>query len=174
MAMGVRSEAPAAVAVAGQVVAPCRMLAALVAALPEASMVRLVADGTGALAIEAGEGRYSVALSHEPDDFPALPALGEVEPIALPFGAIKRALNAVAYAVSTEESKQVLCGVEFAINGEDLRLSGVDSTRASIYSLPGMMETGKDSSFVVPAAAVKEVLKLRFTASFAYGSLCAF
>jgi DNA polymerase-3 subunit beta len=160
LATGIRSEGPALVAETGSVVAPYRMLSALVAALPEGSMVRLKGDGTGGLAIEAGEGRYSVALSHEPDDFPNLPTLGDAEPFGLPFGALKRALNAVAFAVSTEESKQILCGVQFAINGGDLRVSGIDGKRGSIYDLPGIVETGKDESFVVPGPAVKELLKL--------------
>jgi DNA polymerase-3 subunit beta len=160
LAMGIRSEAPAAVAASGSVVAPYRMLASLIAALPEGSLVRLVADETGGLSIEAGEGRYSVGLSHEPEDYPALPVLGDVEPIGLPFGAIKRALNAVTFAVSTEESDQVLCGVQFLIKAGDLRVTGVDGKRGSIYDLPGIIETGKDGSFVVPAGAVKEVLKL--------------
>ena len=160
LATGIRSETLATVAEAGSVVVPYRMLAALVAALPEGCLVRLVADGTGGLAIEAGEGRYSVAVSHEPDDFPALPVLGEVKPIGLPFGAIRRALSAVSFAVSTEESKQILCGVQFAIKGGDLRVSGVDGKRGSIYDLPGIVETGKDGSFVVPSGAAKEILKL--------------
>jgi len=160
LATGIRSQGPAAVAEAGSVVAPYRMLSALVAALPEGSTVRLVADGTGALAIEAGEGRYSVALSHEPEDFPALPVLGEAEPIGLPFGVLKRALHAVAFAIATEESKQILCGVQFAVNSGNLRVSGVDGKRGSIYDLPGIIETGKDGSFVVPGPAVKELLKL--------------
>jgi len=160
LATGIRSEGPALVAVAGAVVAPYRMLSALVAALPDGSMVRLKAEETGTLAIEAGEGRYSVALSHEPDDFPALPTLGDVEPIGLPFGALRRALNAVAFAVATEESKQILCGVQFAITGGDLRVSGIDGKRGSIYDLPGIAGTGKDGSFVVPGSAVKELLKL--------------
>jgi DNA polymerase-3 subunit beta len=160
LATGIRSEGPAEVAEAGSVVAPYRMLSALVAALPGGSMVRITADGTGVLALEAGEGCYSVALSHEPDDFPALPVLGEVEPIGLPFGAMRRALNAVLFAVSTEESKQILYGVQFAIKGGDLRVSGVDGKRGSIYDLPGIVETGKDGSFVVPSGAAKEILKL--------------
>jgi DNA polymerase-3 subunit beta len=160
LSMGVASETLATVAKGGAVVAPYRMLSALVAALPQGSMVRLAADGTGALAIEAGEGRYAVALTHEPEDFPTLPTLGDVEPIGLPYGTIKRALNAVAFCVSTEESKQILCGVQFSIEGRDLRVSGIDGNRGSFYDLPGIVETGKDSSFVVPASAVKEVLKL--------------
>jgi DNA polymerase-3 subunit beta len=160
LAMGVRSEGPAVVAVAGSVVAPYKTLVALVSALPEGSMVRLATNDSGALAIEAGEGRYSVALTHEPDDFPTLPTLGDIEPLALPYGAVKRALNAVAFASSSDESKQMLCGVNFAIDGEDLRLIATDGHRGSIYDLPGIAETGKGLSFVVPGLAAKELLKL--------------
>jgi DNA polymerase III subunit beta len=160
LALGVRSATKAIVQVHGSVVAPYRMLSALVAALPEGSMVRLLDDGTGALRLEAGEGRYSVALSHEPEDFPALPVIDGGEEIALPFGSIKRALSAVAYAASNEEHKQALCGIEFRLKTGDFRFMGTDGTRASIYSLPGIAETGEDSSFIVPTAAVKEILKL--------------
>lgn len=160
LALGIRAEAPAAVAQAGSAVVPARMLLALVGALPAGSLVRLVDSGTGALGIEAGEGRYSVALSHEPEDFPVLPTVASEESIGLPFGQLKRALNAVLYACSNEEHRQVLQGVEFLIKGPDLRVSGIDGNRGSFFELPGIIETGKDSSFIVPGPAVKELLKL--------------
>lgn len=160
LATGIRASTTAAVATPGAIVAPYRMLSALVGALPDGVLVRLADAGTGALAIEAGEGRYSVALSHEAGDFPELPTLEDSEPIALPFGAIKRALQGVAYALATEEHKQVLQGVHFHIANKDLRLIGADGQRGSIYNLPGIAGTGKDYSFVVPGPAVKELLKL--------------
>jgi DNA polymerase-3 subunit beta len=160
LSMGVRSETLATVAKGGAVVAPYRTLAALVAALPEGSMVRLKVDGNGSLSVEAGEGRYSVVLSHDPEDFPTLPIPGDVEPIGLPFGSIRRGLAAVAFAASTEESKQVLQGVQFLIQGEDLRLVATDGHRGSVYDLPGIAKAGKDTSFVVPGPAAKELLKL--------------
>jgi DNA polymerase-3 subunit beta len=160
LALGVRSEVPAVVAEAGSVVAPSRMLAALVGTLPAGSMVRLLDLGTGALAIEAGEGRYSVALSHEPEDFPVLPTIATDEPIGLPFGQIKRALNAVLYACSKEECHMILQGVQFCRTGTDLRFTGGVNPRSSIFELPGILETGKDASFVIPGLAVKELLKL--------------
>lgn len=160
LSLGIRAESPASVAVAGSVVVPHRMASALVSALPEGILVRLVDEGTGALSVQAGEGRYSLALAYEAGDFPALPTVAGVEALALPFGAVKRALTAVAYAAATEESKQILCGVEFAIKGEDLRVTGADGNRMAFYDLPGITETGEQSFFVVPSAAVKEVLKL--------------
>jgi DNA polymerase-3 subunit beta len=160
LALGIRAEAPAAVAEAGSVVAPSRMLAALVGTLPAGSMVRLLDAGTGALAIEAGEGRYSVALSHEPEDFPRLPTVDTEESIGLPFGQIRRALSAVLYACSKEECRTILQGVQFCRIGTDLRLTGGINSRSSIFELPGILETGKDASFVIPGQAAKELLKL--------------
>ena len=160
LTLGIRAEASAAVAEAGAVVAPARMLFALVGTLPAGSMVRLVDPGTGALAIEAGEGRYSIALSHEPEDYPVLPTIAADEPIGLPFGQIKRALSAVLYACGKEEHQMLLQGVQFCRTGTDLRLTGGIRPRSSIFELPGILETGKDSSFVIPGPAAKELLKL--------------
>ena len=160
LALGIRAEAPATVVEAGAVVAPARMLLALVGALPAGSLVRLMDSGTGALAIEAGEGRYSVALSHEAEDYPVLPTVATEESIGLPFGQIKRALNAVLYACGKEEFQQLLQGVEFCRTGTDLRLTGGINPRSSIFELPGILETGKDASFVIPGPAAKELLKL--------------
>jgi DNA polymerase III subunit beta len=160
LSLGIRAESPASVAVAGSVVVPHRMASALVSALPEGLLVRLVDEGTGALSVQAGEGRYSLALAYEAEDFPTLPTVAGVEALALPFGAVKRALTAVTYAAANEEGKQILCGVEFAIKGKDLRVSAADGNRMAFYDLPGITETGEQSSFVVPSAAVKEVLKL--------------
>jgi DNA polymerase III sliding clamp (beta) subunit (PCNA family) len=136
------------------------MLAALVGTLPAGSMVRLQDSGTGALAIEAGEGRYSIALSYEPEDYPVLPTIAAVEPFGLPFGQVKRALNAVLYACGKEEFQQLLQGVEICRTGTDLRLTGGINSRSSIFELPGILETGKDASFVIPGPAAKELLKL--------------
>jgi DNA polymerase-3 subunit beta len=160
LSLGIRAEAPAAVAEAGSMVVPSRMLAALVSTLPAGSMVRLRDSGTGALAIEAGEGRYSVALSHEAEDYPVLPTVTPKESIELPFGQIKRALNAVLYACGKEEFQQLLQGVQFCRTGTDLRLTGGINARSSIFELPGIFETGKDASFVIPGPAAKELLKL--------------
>lgn len=158
--MGILAQAPAVVAEVGSVVAPTRMLSALVGALPAGSMVRLLDSGTGALVIEAGEGRYSVALSHEPEDFPVLPTVATEESIGLPFGQLKRALNAVLYACSKEECHMLLQGVQFCRIGTDLRFTGGINSRSSIFELPGILETGKDASFVIPGPAAKELLKL--------------
>ena len=160
LAVGIRAEAPAAVAEAGSMVVPSRMFSALIGTLPAGSLVRLKDSGTGALTIEAGEGRYSVSLSHEPEDFPVLPTVASEESIGLPFGQIKRALNAVLYACSKEECYQILQGVQFCRIGTDLRLTGGINPRSSIFELPGILETGKDASFVIPGQAAKELLKL--------------
>ena len=160
LALGIRAEAPASVAETGSMVVPARILAALIGTLPAGSFVRLKDSGTGALTIEAGEGRYSVSLSHEPEDFPVLPTVATEESIGLPFGQLKRALNAVLYACSKEECHQILQGVQFCRIGTDLRFTGGISPRSSIFELPGILETGKDASFVIPGQAAKELLKL--------------
>ena len=153
--LAIRRKVGAQVAVAGRCVAPGEMLGKLIGALPAGSMVQLEDAGTGELAITAGEGRYSLALSDEPDDYPRLPEFDpEADPVILGYGVFQKALQAVSYAASNEISKGVLCGVNFS----DLRATACDGYRSSVFTLE-VPEACK-VSFTVATDAVKELEKL--------------
>jgi DNA polymerase-3 subunit beta len=153
--LAIRREVGAQVAAAGRCVAPGEMLGKLVGALPTGSMVQLEDTGTGQLAITAGEGRYSLALPDEPDDYPRLPEFDpEADPVILSYGVFQKALQAVSYAAATEVSKGALCGVNFS----DLRATASDGSRVCAFTLEAP-EACK-LSFTVATDAVKELEKL--------------
>lgn len=164
LALGVRATAPAAVAEAGRVCVPHKLLAGLIAHAPAGEPVRLLHDADeGVLHVEAGQGRYRVALAHDAADFPELPQAADGE-LALPWGALSRALGAVAHAASQAEAKPELAGVRFELPGDgELRLEAIDGHghRAVFWRLPGVAPEGADpSGFTVPSEAVRELLRL--------------
>lgn len=153
--LAIRREVGAQVAVAGRCVAPGEMFGKLVGALPAGSMVQLEDTGTGQLAITAGEGRYSLALPDEPDDYPRLPEFNpEADPVILGYGVFQKALQAVSYAAATEVSKGALCGVNFS----DLRATASDGSRVCAFTLEA--PEACELSFTVATDAVKELEKL--------------
>ena len=153
--LAIRREVGAQVAAAGRCVAPGEMLGKLVGALPTGSMVQLEDTGTGQLAITAGEGRYSLALPDEPDDYPRLPEFDpEADPVILGYGVFQKALQAVSYAAATEVSKGALCGVNFS----DLRATASDGSRVCAFTLEA--PEACELSFTVATDAVKELEKL--------------
>jgi len=161
LSIGVRASQPAVVAAGGSVAVPHRLLAALVGRLPAGEAVRLVVDPeTDQLRVEAGEGRYSVALRADAADFPALPEVDGA--CGVVWGPLRRALATVAHAASQAEARPELCGVRFVLTGGDLRVETIDGGghRAAFYSLPGMVAGVDDAEFTVPSDAVRELLRL--------------
>ena len=153
--LAIRREVGAQVAAAGRCVAPGEMLGKLVGALPTGSMVQLEDTGTGQLAITAGEGRYSLALPDEPDDYPRLPEFDpEADPVILGYGVFQKALQAVSYAASNEAGKPILCGVNFSGS----QAIATDGHRVCTFTLDAP-ETC-ELSFTVAIDAVKELEKL--------------
>ena len=153
--LAIRREVGAQVAAAGRCVAPGEMLGKLVGALPTGSMVQLEDTGTDQLAITAGEGRYSLALPDEPDDYPRLPEFDpEADPVILGYGVFQKALQAVSYAASTEAGELILCGVNFSGS----QAIATDGRRACAFTLEAPEACGL--SFTVATDAVKELEKL--------------
>lgn len=159
LALGVRSSAIATVTEQGAMAVPHRLFAALVTALPAGCSVTLRA-GEETLEIEAGEGRYSVQISDDAEDYPALPAPGDFELFSIPFGVLQNALRSVAYAASIEESRPTCQGVHFLAGTGELSLAAADGHRAAMFALPGAIEDDRKWSAIVPSAAVKEVLRM--------------
>ena len=160
--LGVRASAPAVVASGGIVAVPHRMLAALVGKLPAGEVVR-IRHSTEAdqLAVEAGEGRYSVTLGVDAADYPDLPVVA-ADPVRAPYGPLRAALGTVAHAVSQVEAKPELQGVRFALAGGELRLEAIDGAghRAVFVRLPDLVTAGDDAAFTLPLPAVRELLRL--------------
>ena len=153
--LAIRREVGAQVAAAGRCVAPGEMLGKLVGALPTGSMVQLEDTGTGQLAITAGEGRYSLALPDEPDDYPRLPEFDpEADPVILGYGVFQKALQAVSYAASNEAGKPILCGVNFSGS----QAIATDGHRVCTFTLEA--PEACELSFTVATDAVKELEKL--------------
>jgi len=153
--LAIRREVGAQVAVAGRCVAPGEMLGKLIGALPAGSMVQLEDAGTGELVITAGEGRYSLALSDELDDYPRLPEFDpEADPVILGYGVFQKALQAVSYAASSEAGKPILCGVNFS-NSQAIATDG-HRVCTFAFDAPETCEL----SFTVAIDAVKELEKL--------------
>ena len=164
LALGVRAAAPAAVTLAGAVAVPHKLLAGLIAHSPAGEPVRLLHDpGEGVLHVEAGQGRYRVALQHDAADFPELPTAADGD-LALPWGSLHRALGLVAHASSQAEAKPELAGVRFEVDGTgELRLESIDGHghRAVFARLPGVAAEGAEpTGFTVPSEAVRELLRL--------------
>ncbi len=149
----------AQIEVEGEITVPARLLSDFVASLPEQR-----------IDIESTEEPLSLALScarsaaningQSADDFPPIPTIdeGSVGRIAAPV--MREAINRVAFAAATEDSRPVLTGIQVEMSGDSFTFAAADGFRLAVYEGKLAEAVAEDLSFIVPARALQEVSRL--------------
>lgn len=142
----------------GSVVVPSKLFAEVLKA-SQGDTVQLVAEGEE-VEIHAGRSRHRLAALTTAD-YPTLPGEDEAPTAWTEVSALEleTALQQVLTAASGDESRQVLTGVLFEVEGETLTLVATDSYRLAVKRVAtrGLCGTHK---LTVPARACREVLRL--------------
>lgn len=139
----------------GSVLLPSRLLAQIVAKLPDAP-VELSPDGDR-VTLTCGRATYHVR-GMAAEDFPELPQPSAEAPEGvLKADAFTRLVGQVARAASTDEARPVLTGVNVEAADGQLTAAATDSYRLAVRSLP--WEQGLDGEVLIPARALQEAAK---------------
>ena len=94
------------------------------------------------------------------DDFPPIPAVegglaAKIEPDVM-----REAINHVAFAAATEDSRPVLTGVKTEISGGDFKFAAADGFRLAVYSGKLAEPPSEDIEFLIPARVLNEISRL--------------
>ena len=142
----------------GSVVVPTKLFAEVLKA-SQGETVELIGE-EGEVTIHAGRSRHRVR-SLTVEDYPSLPVEVE-EPTAWTEVSaldLETSLRQVLTATSGDESRHVLTGVLFEVEGETLTLAATDSYRLAVKTVPlrGLCGSHK---VIIPGRACAEVLRL--------------
>jgi DNA polymerase-3 subunit beta len=170
--MWVERSAPILVAEPGSACLQARLFTELVTKLSDGDIELRTLDGSGAMLVQ-GVSEYRLQTL-DAEDFPVPPEVqGETE-LKIPAGDLRKAVDSVAFAVSSDSHRAVLTGVLFHFDGSVLTLVATDTHRLAVRKLLGLGE-GKPFTAVVPEKALRavkalpvsddEVLTLRFSDS---------
>jgi DNA polymerase-3 subunit beta len=108
-----------------------------------------------AIAINAGFAKFNVR-GISPEEYPDLPVV-KGEDIIFPADLLREAIKSVAFAASTDETKQVLTGVHVKGDGESLELAATDGHRLAVHRLE---YAAPEIAVTIPAKALMEVEKM--------------
>tara|TARA_Y100001934_G_C12361009_1_gene780738 strand:- start:22 stop:1125 length:1104 start_codon:yes stop_codon:yes gene_type:complete len=135
---------------------PAKRLFGLVREI-ESGEIEINVDGKDKCTIQSGASVYK--LNGIPaDDFPPLPKFKENSQVNLPQAKLKEMLRKVSYAISTDESRFVLNGVYFKLEGEKAILVATDGRRLALVEEE--IEGGATGEFIVPSKAIGELGRL--------------
>jgi DNA polymerase-3 subunit beta len=168
MAISLSASCEATVQRSGAITLPAEILSAVVSRCP---MWLLAIDTTQT------EESYSAILSDEQggiteirgmssEEFPEIAAVAG-SPASLPAKVVQAGLKGVLFAVSTDETKRVLTGMEWKLNGSTLHCTATDGHQVAkvVLDTSGIgkkkrkVQTETASAYIIPGKALKELAK---------------
>ena len=148
----------AEVADAGECILPAKLFGDIIRRLPEGP-VTVVVDENYKVAIRSGYASFNIS-AESADDYPELPDVNSGRPIRIPQNKLKELISGTIFAVSENQSRPIHTGVKFEVTQEAITAVAVDGFRLARRSYHPEEGTGRELSFVVPAAGLKEVEKI--------------
>ena len=148
----------AEVADSGECILPAKLFGDIVRRLPEGP-VTVVVDDNFKVSIRAGYASFTIS-AESADDYPELPDVGDGRAIRIPQSELKNLISGTIFAVSENQGRPIHTGVKFEVTPDSVSAIAVDGFRLARRTYHPENETGRQLSFVVPAAGLKEVEKI--------------
>jgi DNA polymerase-3 subunit beta len=139
----------------GSITVPARLMQDFISSLPD-GVIDLKLEDTK-LHIKT-EQYQSVVNGVVADDFPVMPAITGGSTFSLPNNQLRRALQQVVFAASSDESRPVLTGVLLRGEGSKLHIAATDSYRLAEKTLA--VKLSKPVNILVPASAMQDLLRI--------------
>lgn len=132
LSLGIRCSFPAAIEEEGSITLPAKLLGDIISRLPEGEISLDNRDGAIAN-IKSSSGNYQVQ-GMDADEYPDMGIVdGNATKVKLDPDAILNGLKGTLFATSSDETKQILCGVHIKIQPETLEFAATDGHRLSVF-----------------------------------------
>lgn len=137
----------------GSITVPARLMQDFVSSLPD-GVIDMNLEGTK---LHVTTEQYnSVVNGIVADDFPVMPGITDGKKWSIDGAALKKGLQQVVFAASTDETRPVLTGVLFQSTGNKLSLAATDSYRLAEKQIGSVKE---EVRLLVPASAIQDLLR---------------
>jgi DNA polymerase-3 subunit beta len=155
--IAVSTKVPAEVDTEGAVTLPARKLVEIVRELPSAA-IRITGAGDQRVNLECGRSKFKL-LGMPRDEFPSFPSVPFDEPWKVTSGDLQKLIGHVAFASSTEESRPILNGVLWQLEGDRMRMVATNGHRLAKMEIP-VAGGGASAELIVPPKALEQIRRL--------------
>ena len=143
---------------AGECILPARLFGDIIRRLPEGPVTVLV-DENYKVSIRAGYASFTIS-AESAGDYPELPDVNTGRSVQIPQNALKNLISGTIFAVSDNQARPIHTGVKFEVEEDTVSAIAVDGFRLARRTWHSESPAGRNLSFVVPAAGLKEVEKI--------------
>ena len=150
---------PATVQDEGSLTIPARLLSEFVSSLPNTGIHLTVAPRSKQVQIVCARNEATIS-GMDADDFPRIPTIDDGDRIHLEATALREAIEHVAFAAASDDSRPVLTGAHLRIEDARLTLATADGFRLAVYHLDLAESPSNPIEIIVPARALQELSRL--------------
>ncbi len=155
--ISVSVQVPAEVEEEGALTVPAKKLQELARELPE-HPVRIHSKGDR---FELSCGRASFKLNGMTrDEFPSFPQVNFSSSWKIPSKLLHELIRQTSFAVSTEESRPILNGVLWQLDGDSMRMVATNGHRLARMTVPAVGSSSPREDIIVPPKALTQVERL--------------
>ncbi|MCF8890171.1 MULTISPECIES: DNA polymerase III subunit beta [Priestia] len=142
----------------GSVVLPARFFSEIVKKLPK-DIVELDVQSHFLTIIRSGKAEFNLN-GLDAEEYPHLPQIEENNMFRLPTDLLKNMIRQTVFAVSTSETRPILTGVNWKVDGKELTCIATDSHRLALRK--AIIETGNEATYnvVIPGKSLSEFSKI--------------
>lgn len=140
----------------GRALVPAALLGEIVRNLPEGAITVECDDNE----MRIGSSRSKFAVKTIAADYPVIPE-PTGESVTIDAAMLRDAINQVVSAASTDDTRKFeLTGVSLSAHGDGIRLVATDTYRLAVRDISGTSLLAADQKVIVPATALKELVRL--------------
>jgi len=157
--MAISAWVGAEIADEGSVTLPARLLSDFVSTLVGGDVQMSLKPGTKTMQLKCG--RYEANINGiDAEDFPQVPSVGDGPRSQIPARTLRSAINQVAFAAATDETRPVLSGVLMTLDGSELTMAAADGFRLAVRTVEVGDPLSEKLSLLVPARTLIELARI--------------
>ncbi|MGE6896551.1 DNA polymerase III subunit beta [Priestia flexa] len=142
----------------GSVVLPARFFSEIVKKLPK-EVVELDVQNLFLTIIRSGKAEFNLN-GLDAEEYPHLPQIEENNVFRIPTDLLKNMIRQTVFAVSTSETRPILTGVNWKVEGKTLTCIATDSHRLALRKANIQSENDVSYNVVIPGKSLNEFSKI--------------
>ena len=143
----------------GTVTVPARLLTEFVNSLPAERVDFTSTQEPLSIRLECARFRATIN-GQSSEDYPPIPTVTEGSVARIEAKVMRDAINRVAFAAATDDSRPVLTGVRVELSDDNFTFAAADGFRLAVYTGSLAEPVTEDVSFTVPTRSLQEVNRL--------------
>ncbi len=144
----------------GAITIPAKLLTDVIGGLPNDKVTMTLDARTQTVKVECGR-FVSNIKGIEADEFPTIPTISDRDPaVRMPPDLLREAIDQVAFAAATDDSRPVLAGVLVRLRDHRVILAAADGFRLATRNVQLTEPLAQSAEFIVPARALIELSRI--------------